>query len=609
MADNEYNVDSWLSRIQKAQDYWKRWNQKFKCAITELYYEGFQWREQSDYQPYVANFVFSTIEVKLPSLLFSVPSYQIKPKPSRENWDFDSAAIKAKLRQDVLNHIVMDKDIGFAEEIELCILDAFFSFAILEVGYDANFLINPNANKPVGFDSSDYNKDEEEIKEPEKLPEWENVYFKRIHPDQFRVGAFDSYKLSRCNWCGYYEFVYANDILESPLNKKGDLDRKDLRFAGARTDDFFTTNDEINALLKTGDVIKLWKLWNNREKSFCIIADAQETELYESDFKRLPLFPLMFHKRRRGFYPIPPASQWISPQDEINDAIEQRRRHRKRADRKYLYRNGSIDEQELSKVLRSGDGTFGMTEGPPAEAVAPLPLAPLDQSINESMNVSKDVFNIVSGTTSEERSVADRQTATQSKILDTKSAIRDSKPKMQIATWLNGIGYEALKQAERITTPFWIKVAADPEEDFASVQSVEQQYRSVIGSDLESGEFEGDFEVDINITSMSPVDVQEEKRAFMEFMSMLQHFPELSLDPVLIRKAAELTGFRNEQVIKRMQTVAQVAMLGRLAQAEAANNQIQQSQASQAIVAQETPNTQGQIDNQLKNQVTQGIVQ
>lgn len=591
------STEVWLSRIQVANEYHETWWRKFKCSQAIQYYEGEQWQGfpyyfKSNYRPYVVNLVFSTIEVKLPSLVFDKPIFTVKPKPYRSSVDLEAEIRKNQLREAALNTFVSDPDNYFQEEIELAILDSFFAFGMIEVGFDASYITNPNAGKPYLKDDGTPIRDAEgkDIVQPDEIPEWEQIYVKRIHPFHFRVGGNDSYNLNRCNWCGYWEYV---DLLSLKANKnlKG-IDQ--LPFAGSRTVEFdrtFEYSPEMDKLLSSGDVVKVWHLWDTRKKEFSLLIESLPEPIFTAKYDILPLYPLVFHRRLRGFYPIPPASQWLSPQDDINEANEQIRAHRRRSARKYLFRKNALDSDELDKLMLGPDGTYAEVELDPASVVAPLPLSPLDRSVTDTLIISKDNFNIVSGTASEQRGEADRTTATQAAIINTRSQIRESRPVSIVSKWLSRIARHIIIAQSQLTLPFWIKIQEKDSEDFLSSVGVSSEsFTQITGMDIEGL----DFEVDINVSSISPLAEQENKNAFLEFLAVINNYPQILLSPVLIREAAERIGFKtNEKIIRDLQNSALLALIG----------QQQQSALAQRTVEKSTPTDQERIESQLRTQV------
>src|SRR5258707_1141754 len=150
----EMTQPRWKTRIQNANTYFQNWHSHFKCDQLEQYYECKQWKyrglQQSDplYNPYVINLFYSTIKIKLASLLFQKPQYILSPRPGNAQWDQDFAVQSANLKQDVLNTIVANPNTNFTTHVKLAALDAFFRFGLMEVGYAADWR-NPQKESPL----------------------------------------------------------------------------------------------------------------------------------------------------------------------------------------------------------------------------------------------------------------------------------------------------------------------------------------------------------------------------------------------------------------------------------------------------------------------------
>lgn len=611
-------ASTWMTRVKAANEHYYKWAQKNKCEKLEKYYCGDQWEPNgTNYEPYVINKVFSTIEIKLPTLLFDSPVFHIKPKPKGMAYDIENAIKKALLREDLLNTIVADTDIAVAEEVELAILDAFFRFGIIEVGYSANWVVNPNADKPIlRSDNEPYVDSRGNVlKQPKELPETERIFVKRISAKRFRVGGLEGSRLDNCNWCGYWEFVRVEDFKANKNLKNLEY----LNWAGTRSSDFVPEEygPEIDSLVRTGDLLKIWKIWDIRKKKYYVFTEGQALTHLEEDFERLPLFDLRFHKLTEGWYPLPPVRNWKPAQDELNDSHEQMRNHRKRFTRKFLYNAAQFDlEEEKDKLMNGGDGTFCAVQGDSRTAVSAVPNADLGAQEGQSLVVTNNDFNDISGVNSEARSGApDTTTATQANIINQHAQIRDSRSRIQVAKWLCKVGREVLLLAEeKLTLPVWVKMATVQGGLGESFQDIPFIWHQITTGDLSGDGDDGfDFDVDISLDSMSPVENDAEKGKFLTFLAALTQYPELSESPILVRELAYRLGYRNEKVIAQLQQVAslklkiQLAQLGIPAPAQGAGNAVQPGQMAQAKVAQQTSNNVEQIRQQIQNQVTGGI--
>ncbi len=217
MAKQVISDEIWKERLNSANKYYDRWAKLFKCDILEKYYEGFQWNVELDsYNPYVINKVYETIQIKLDSFIPEFPKFEVAPQQGNSDFDLETAALSSQMKQDVLNQIITNDKEKFHDEIQLCYKDSFFRFGVMEVGYAAEWMLNPNAPKGLlntDKDKTGYGTDPRIVVQPKELPVTEKIYFKHIPAKTFRVGGIDHKYLDRTSWCGYYEYVCKDDLL------------------------------------------------------------------------------------------------------------------------------------------------------------------------------------------------------------------------------------------------------------------------------------------------------------------------------------------------------------------------------------------------------------
>lgn len=275
------------------------------------------------------------------------------------------------------------------------------------------------------------------------------------------------------------------------------------------------------------------------------------------------------------------------------------RSFRKRFLRKFLIKDGSfVSEEEIDKLMDGYDGTCSTVVGPLSDAIAPVPMPSVGAEVMQAMATSRDDFNTVSGTSAEQRLQADRQTATQSKIIDARTSIRESRVNSQTSNWINEIITEIAKlQAEKLTLPFWVRVSTQAPQTFQELEIVQDNYKLIDPvTDLDEN---FDFDVQVSLSTISPIENERDKNAFFEFLAALNQYPQLAFSPELIRHLAEKVNLRAESVIVEAQKMALVAQLGQQAQAEEAMSQM----ASQRTMAAATPPNMEQVTNEMQNQV------
>ena len=606
VKEEEYG-SHWMERIHKANEYFDKWEKRFRCKTLEKYYEGQLSAEGQ--RSYYLNLFYSSIKVKKPSLLFSQPSFSLIPKPWKLDWNPEVALNVAKMKEDTLNSFVQESSLKFAEEIDMAVLDSWAYFGIMEVGYSANWIKNPNAGKPIL--KSDYYElkageaEGKVLEEPEEIPEKEWIYFKRIPAHRFRVGGSDSYDLERCNWAGYYEFIRTEDLLS---NKKYFKNIEEKDWPTARSDDYYwdSNSDEEAEFSGKGDYSKVWKIYDIRAHKCLMISETNEKCIYESDFKRLPLFSLRFDLRRTGFYPIPVTFNWKGASDEYNEARNQMRNHRRRVRAMWQAVEQTVDPDEIDKFAHGPD--FQIISVKRDAAIQPIQNPPLDSSITNSLTISSVDFDKVAGVSNPQRGVSDRTTATEASTIEQRSRVREDYDREIIAKWICAIGKETLNLViEKFSEPFWIKQSKDPGDVGQEVNALNEQYKLLNSAMLED---DNGFDLNISVSSMSPVTNEVEKKKFFEFISILQNFPVLSLHPTLIREAAYRCDYRNEQVVRATQQMAQLAIMAKAnegqknlqAQEGQNNNQPEGgSTMSQNLQAQATPPAQEEVRQQVEN--------
>jgi hypothetical protein len=603
-------IRKWRSRVDAANRTYDQWRDRFKVDKLYLYYEGFQWLYETDdtNRPYVINLIFAAIETKLPNLIFNDPVFSLSPRPTGTEYNFDDAVKTTQIREDALNFVCSRGEFGLTDKHELAIMDAFFGFGVLETDYSTDRVCNPQLNSKNKKGSLD------------------SLYCKQIPFDTFRVSANANWDLSTGKWYGYYEFV-SYERLEKYKDK---LHLEDKAYqddsAEAATVDTATGKiiqvSDLNFLIPPAGTKKIWFLWDlETMKKYIISLDEIQNDddgvLEESDFEHCPHSFLRFGKRRKGWYPLPPVWNWLSPQDEINDIANTQKVHRRRFSRKYGIKENSMEQDEKDKFLYGPDGTTFETKLNPSECIFPIADPPLDPATVQSLARSYDDFSRIAGSSSERQQVADRTTATQANLMDQAAQIRESKDSVRVGNFLEQFGRSVLRSLRKAKGPFWIKVK-DRTEHVLGAMKPDFQWTQV-PKQIFKGD---DYDINLNISSVSPIGQSADKKSFMEFLAMLMQYPILSMSPALIREAAYRVGYKNSAVLDQFMQLAQLAEIGKMIQAkqqvaamtaQAGGQQpgqpqpAQPGQLAQQQVAASTPPTNNEIIDAVFNR--QGQVQ
>lgn len=601
MPSHEDLTNIWAAKIDAAEKYHSDWEKKYSVTGLEEYEEGFQWGEGID--GYVMNMFYSTIEVKSPLLLFTEPVIHIKPSATAIAQDSESAYQFASNNEDLLNNWLLDESNNFSNELIDSITDAWARFSVIEVGYSADWIDNPKVRHPKV--TSDYKPGVDRhrkslMQQPQKIPTNERIYARNIPAERFRVSTNDGNELSQCDWCGYYDIVRIEDL----INNKVFINLKDIKpnlFTSDQVSD--EQRKKVETLQRSEEEFcKIWKIWDIRAQQRYIFVGT-DVLIYKKSYKRLPFNTLRFKRRKkaRGWYPLPFTFNWAQPQNEINEVRETHRNHRRRFKRIYTYNKGAFDEtqEELQQLINGPDGTLiGANKDDPIRAI---PNADLGASANISLKTSFDDFNRISGTTSEQRGEVDRETATAAAISNTRAQIRESKEQNTVASFIKRTGKAILlAHRENFVDPIAVENYAQQDENLFDEIGTTSNV-TVIDPLYDLGGEDFDFGVHLVADTMSPVANEQEKKKFVEFIALLQQFPMFSMSPTLIRELAFKTGYKNEKVIKEFQKMAQLAMVGQIEQGKEALGQPGGNMAANTVKQMQPPTVE-QTRNQLQGQ-------
>jgi hypothetical protein len=601
----------WSQRLEAAEKTYKKWEEKYRSKLLWEYYLGHQWKEgqgndASGNLKYTINMVFPTIETQLPSQLFYHPKFLIRPSPTMMKTPGSNATERASLQEDTLNSFVRDSRLAFKQETFLALLESYFRFGVVEVGYSGEWIDNPNAGKPLLKENSeDEVKDSEgkQVISPEQILSRESIYFKRIPASQFRVSANSHNQLNRCDWVAYFEWYYPEDLKR---NKRYKNTTNVSTTGWVNTDASPTTYDDADQEKEHRSMVKVWKIYDLRAKKRIDYGEGNEKlfleepmELWEDGTPVVPLAVLKKHPQLDEFYPLPAVFNWISPQDELNETREMQKVHRKRFLRKFMA-DPSVAGEELAKWEQPIDGLLIRGK---ADGITPIADAPLDPTVVRNIPQTKDDFREISGISGEQRGIAQSETATQANIINIESKIRETKAKDQISTWLAEIGKLALYFIrKRMVLPFWIALNTDMTAEGAMLQAmnVVEGYRQIQAEDLDGV----DTEVTVDVASLAPVNESQERQDWIQALQIVTdpvRAPMLLASDVLLRKTMGLFNIRNEKEIQELKSFGvQTLQMLMMSQAQAQGGGASGAQGSPGPGPTPTnEETAGQIQRQL----------
>lgn len=578
----EATVKTWSRRLTAANKDYDGWAKDWLVKHLRRYYHGKQWRGLTDIdaeRKYTVNLTFATVETQLPSLLFSAPVVKVEARPNHTQTTGSDASARASDIEQMLQTFIDDRDVHFAFVTTLALHEAYSEFGLVEVGYSADWVDNPHADKPVLKDDDTALTDGagEPVKQSSKVIKRgtkESVYIKRIPARTFRCSPGRNL-LAENDWVGYYQWVNLEDVKQNPNYSNTASLKATGHLTGSDSED--DRRDEVNPSAGETDLtrhegqVKVWKVWDLRAKQRLVLADGHATPLQVGKpFTHLPLAAMKFYEILDAFYPLPPIFNWLGPQDEINETREGMRTHRRRFMRRYM-REPSVKVTEFEKLENGEDGVCIEVPKVNPSPIMPIPDADLSrQNTVEELGAAKDDLQQVSGASGEARGVPEADTATQANIINVRQQVRESRARQQVATWLGDIcRLMLLTIRESMQLPMMVKQSVDPFR-FGATDTVARQaqtWRQIQKEDVD----DLDVDIKIDITSLSPVAEDIARQQWTMVLQLLTNQPLLMIlmtpnpeapeEPSpLLRKTLALNGIKSDAEVREIWRVGQEVM-------------------------------------------------
>ncbi len=556
----------WESRIQRSLDIKKEWEEQFRVQMARDFFEGKQNPGWPANEWITINKIYSHMKAKLPSLYKINPYFYVKVKRSFSPNPMDVVLYeqRGKIREAYLNYLKGELDLK--SKARLAIQDAHFAFGVLKTHFTATKMDNPDAEAPILADDGSQllGDDGAPLREPETLLADEKYHWARVHPDDFVFDEDAGTLPDKWHWVAE-RFT----LTEAQAKKDPTISSAAIKSASLQSEKAHEREKEQKKGLgrlfsrskNDGDsggreVYVGWEIYDLENRKWLkILEGADEPAMMPDDMppgtEDHPYSILRFTLRDKSPYPIPPLSQGLDPQKELNLSRSRILRHRKRFNRKYAVNMNLLqDEGEASKLEGGEDGTIIKVMG--QGAVEAIKDAPLDQqTYMEIAALNNDIIESLGATGEREINTAD--TATQASLVDNRLEVREGDDLDLVVDWVTD-GARKMDQlvqthisrdeAVRITGPkgeAWELVRV---EDFEAIN--------------------GEFEYSVNTGSMLPRLPQVERAQFQSLLQVIGQFPQILGSPALVKKMAEMHRIDDERVVNELVRLGQGIISGQV---------------------------------------------
>ena len=575
MAKSKSEIQKeWEGKIRRALKKKEEWKTLFHVDQAVEYFEGKQrpsgW---TDEDWITVNKIYSFLQAQLPALYSINPYFYVKVKRSQSvnpgDWPLMEA--KGKVRQSYLNYL--KDELKLKQTARLSIQDAHFGFGAVKVHFSATRTKNPDAGKLIFGDPVEIqpgpgepafaepqfeqngllDEDGEPLLEPDVLLTNERYNLTRVDFDDL-VWDLDAGPLEE-SWGWIAQRL---NMTEAQAQKDPDITSSLLPEAGGKLN---SEDDKGDPDPITGDErdkkdmpLEFWEIYSLKSRQWmkiCVNSEkpVMEWRPYPPGVEDHPYAILRFTLRKTGPYPIPPVSQSIDPQKEINLSRSQIMRHRKRFNRKYHAQGTAWDEEELSKLEIGDDGTIITGTG----VIVPIQDAPLDQMrFQELALLEKDMVEQM-GTSDNSRQIASADSATEASLINQGQEVREGDRLSQVVDWVGEIAkkLDQLVQAN-ITGDEAVKIAGPAGEAWEVIRAAD--YEAI------AGEFQ--YQIDIGATRARLPHI--ERADFMGLLQVLASFPHIMTSPSLMKKLFEMYQIDNELILQELAKIGNQILSGQV---------------------------------------------
>lgn len=474
-----------FKRIAKAKEAKKKWEEDYEVDRCHDYVRGFQ-RDPADEldlqgeRKYIINKILAALKARVPALFYYFPYVRVKPARGRADSVGSQIQERSELLQDTINTIVRQPKTRFKAETMMALKEAHWAFGVIETGYDAEWGENPFAQKPSPLiENEDVRDDlegiglvpeedstEEAMSKLKEVPHAETFYTKHIPARQVYVASNDRSSTETQDWIGYWEWMYVEDVKRSFDNTEGLKANAKMAEGEGKDSDLTPIGKDDKTQDVPADMVRIWKLWDQREKKRYVIAEGHDRILKETGYYYLPLSFLRFEVMPGEWYPIPPIYMQLTEQDETNDSREWLRVVRKGTRPRYVYDKNSFPADELEKLENDDFFTMVATENGNMNPIVPVQMPQISDAVIRTLALADTSFAEQSASSPidrQTRSAGGKPTATEVEAMGKSGDVRDSYEQQEVAEWLAQIASALIKCAlEKMTLPQWILINTDP---------------------------------------------------------------------------------------------------------------------------------------------------
>lgn len=560
-------VKKWRHRIEVGQAAKKKWKEDFRVDDLDRYWEGAQTPASWNGREFLSiNLMFANVKSQLDGMLTNPPSFNVRPRRTYTVSEqfIQVMDLQANLRENTLNFLVSDDSLR--SELKKAILDAYVYYGVVKVYYTPTLTPEERAGQPIlspkGAPTINAETGVTETYPDNKLIA-EDFIVSRRNPSDILLDPYAD-SLENIEWVAERIQMTVKEAKDNKLFKNTDnLKSFDTRLEDRRDEDERKKPNQTATPMTGGnsshagltgrpdseeEIVYVWEIYDIKENKIITIIEGHDEVVRDDDtpegIKKHPYAFLTFVTRRNSAYPIPELFNQLGPQDEYNITRNQIITHRKRYNRKYEVREGSVKDEELEKFEEGYDGLVVKTK---VDGTVFHPIADpgLDQAVYFDVEMLRRDFMDIAGDSVPDSDIAKIEKASVASLLNSRMENRKGGKTTEIRDFIQTIGYKLMCLVEKeLTLPMAISVNGPIGQSWIPVT----KGRFIQGMD---------FTYEIAISSLLPRDPDSERTSWMAFLEFIGLNPQIGMSEVLLKKTAKMFGVEDQTIISELVKFAQ----------------------------------------------------
>lgn len=509
------------------------------------------------------NITYAMARTMIPNVYFRNPYVNVTPrfKPGAPDMTH-----QAKLVEAVDNWIL--QEIDFKSTMKTAILDSFFcGRGVLKVGYDSEFgYATEEAMAELGVNDATASQYAKGDFEKQKIEHNANIkpgmpFVQRVDPDHFLV-PFGQRNLKECDWVDHIVVRQLQDAkLDPKYTNMKDIEGTHLERALANSN----KRRVFQELSKHIDWIEIHEIRDARFRELsCVVDDKGGAYIRgpiedELQMDGLPFVSFAFNEDPEYFWAPSDCKLMASQQREMNESRTQTMMHRRIDLLKFLYKEGTLDESELDKLMSGVVGPAVSVKGDPANSIVPLQPRLPQELVQWPEIIRSDVREMFGiGRNQAGQQSGGRRTAKEASIIQQAHELRMDERRDIMADSVT----EVLRKVNQVIFSFW---------DTPRVVQVVGYDGARYWVEYTKDAIKGEYDLKVDVESLTPQTKQMKRQEIMQLMQSLGNNP-MALDYLMKQMAHQFDWLDATQMFPQAQPIPGQQPGGGPMQAEQFNN-------------------------------------